>query len=85
MKISCILNSSMDKFQEEKTSFVILNNLKLPFPSVRFSSVFLTLKCEPLVLFTIAAPLNCLTFEDFCLGLTFSLGPRDPKRFGRAE
>ena len=29
--------------------------------------------------------LFCLTFEDFYLGLTFSLGPRDPKRFGRAK
>ena len=59
--------------------------LKLLFPSVCFSGVFLTLKCEPLVLFTIAASLSSLTFEDFCLGLTFSLGPRDPKRFSRAE
>ena len=24
-------------------------------------------------------------FNDFCQGLTFSLGPRDPKRIGRAE
>ena len=24
-------------------------------------------------------------FNDFCLGLTSSLGPRDPKRIGRAE
>ena len=28
---------------------------------------------------------GCLTFEDFCLGLTPSLGLRDPKRIERAE
>ena len=68
----------------EKPSFV---NLKIPFPSVCFSDVFLTLKFEILVLFTIAIELShfCLTFEDFCLGLTFSHTPRDPKRFGREE
>ena len=59
----------------------------IPFPSVCFSDVFLTLKFEILVLFTIAIELShfCLTFEDFCLGLTFSHGPRGPKRFGREE
>ena len=42
---------------------------------------------ETLVLFTIAIEPShfCLTFEDFCLGLTFLHGPRDQKRFGRAE
>ena len=61
--------------------------MKIPFPSVCFSNVFLTLKFETLVLFTIAIELShfCLTFEDFCLGLTFSHGPHDPKRFGREE
>ena len=61
--------------------------MKIPFPSVCFSDVFLTLKFETLVLFTIAIELSyfCLTFEDFCLGLLFLHGPRDPKRFGRAE
>lgn len=61
--------------------------LKFPFPSVCFSGVCFTLKYETLVFFTIVIELShfCLTFEDFCLSLTFSHGPRDPKRFGRAE
>ena len=61
--------------------------LKSPFPSVRFSDVFLTLKFETLVFFTMAIELShfCLSFEDFCLGLTFSHGPRDSKRFGREK
>ena len=35
---------------------------------------------------TFGAPYTfCLTFEDFCLGLTISHAPRDLKRFGREE
>ena len=61
--------------------------MKIPFPSVCFSDVFLTLKFDTLVSFTISIELShfCLTFEDFCLGLIVSHGFRDPKRFGREE
>ena len=61
--------------------------LNFSFPSVSFSGVFLTLKGETLVLQTTAIELSlfCLTFEDFCLGLKFSLGPRDLKHFSCAE
>ena len=70
-----------------KIKYSQMRNLKIPFPSVCFSDVFLTLKFETLVLFTIAIELShfCLTFEGFCLGLTFSHGPRDRTRIVRFE
>ena len=90
MKIPCILNSSKNNFIKKSPPLSTWRKLsillKFPLPSVCFSGVFLTLKCETLVLFTIAIELSyfCLTLEDFCLGLTFSHGPRDPNLVPRA-
>ena len=85
MKISWILNSSKDNFVKKshplsaKRKLSIL--LNFPFLSVSFRGVFLTLKCETC---SLKPPRElshfCLTLKDFCLGLKFLLGPRDPKR-----
>ena len=83
MKSSCILNSSKDNFIKESLHLSTCRKLSI---LLNFRGVFLTLKCETLVFFyTIAIELShfCLTFEEFCLCLTFSLGRHDPKRFGR--
>ena len=93
MKISWILSSSKDNFAKKnlplstKRKIPVSVLLNFSFPSVSFSGVFLTLKGETLVLQTTAIELShfCLTFEDFCLGLKFSLGPRDLKHFSWAE
>ena len=62
LKISCILNSSKDNFIKKSLplwtwrKLIIL--LKFSFRSVCFRGVFLALKCETLVLFTIAIELS---------------------------
>ena len=82
MKISWISNSSKDNFVKKslplstKRKLPVSILLNFPFPSVSFSVVNLAMRNTGLV----NHRMSCLTFEDFCLGLTFSLGPRDPKR-----
>ena len=59
---------------------ILLNFL---FPSVSFYGILLNLEMQNFGLENYR--IGCLTFEDLCLCLTFSLGPRDPKRIDRAE
>ena len=84
IKIPCILNSSNDNFTKpEKPSFVNLKKTKDSFEDSFPICVFQ--RCNSKHWSCLPSPLSCLTFEDFCVGLTFSHGPRDPKRFGREE
>ena len=73
MKISWISNFSKDDSVKKSLPLSIKRKLSillnLPFPPVSFSGVFLTLKCETLVLYT--HRMSCLTFEDICLGGVF--------------